>query len=118
MLKKIAVLLTCHNRREKSLACLKYLFKATLPVNYAIEVFLVDDGSIDGTSQAINIEFPAVNIIKGSGDLFWNRGMHLAWDKAAKTGYPFYLWLNDDTILFETAISELLKSSKEMNNKS
>lgn len=42
------------------------------------DVFLVDDESTDGTSEAIKSEFPEVSIIKGDGSLFWNRGMYTA----------------------------------------
>lgn len=103
--------MTCHNRREKTLACIKALFYASLPLDYSLSVFLVDDGSIDGTSDAISEQFPHVNIIKGNGNLFWNKGMRLAWDTAFKyKDYDFYLWLNDDTILERDALKELLAS--------
>ena len=106
---RIAVLLTCHNRKEKTLSCLLNLFTAQLLKGYKIEVFLVDDGSTDGTWEAVSDNFPNVNVIKGSGDLFWNQGMRLAWKTAAKRGdYDFYLWLNDDTLLDASAVEELL----------
>lgn len=106
----IAVLITCFNRKEKTLQCLNLLFKQ-IGINslYEIEVYLVDDGCTDGTSALIKEKFPVVNIISGSGNLFWNRGMHLAWDSASNSKiYDFYLWLNDDTFLFENAIVDLL----------
>lgn len=77
--KKTVVLITSYNCREKTLACLSSLF-AALPNG---EVFLVDDASTDGIADAVNEKFPQVNIIHGSGNLFWNRGMHLAWQNAA-----------------------------------
>jgi GT2 family glycosyltransferase len=77
---------------------------------FAFDVFLVDDGSIDGTSSAIMNQFPEVNIIQGTGNLYWNRGMHLAWDTAATNkDFDYYLWLNDDTFLFENAFEVLFK---------
>jgi len=118
---KIAVLLTCHNRLEKTLICLKSLFAAALPQNYELKVFLVDDGSTDGTSKAVKDNFPKVNIIQGDGNLFWNQGMRLAWDTAVKQqDYDFYLWLNDDTLLDDFAINEIFKcyyESKELDGK-
>lgn len=106
---KIAVLLTCHNRREKTLLCLKALFQARLKPNYKADVFLVDDGSTDRTGEAVKENFPKVHVIQGDGSLFWNQGMRLAWDTASRNGnYDFYLWLNDDTILDESALEELL----------
>jgi GT2 family glycosyltransferase len=75
-------------------------------------VFLVDDGSNDGTSRAVMSQFPAVKIIQGTGDLFWNRGMHLAWKTASDhKDFDYYLWLNDDTILFENALETALGDS-------
>jgi GT2 family glycosyltransferase len=71
---------------------------------------LVDDGSTDGTSEAIQTQFPEVNIISGTGNLYWNRGMYLAWKTATDTeDYDYYLWLNDDTFLFENAFEVLFK---------
>jgi GT2 family glycosyltransferase len=106
----IAVLITCHNRKEKTLQCLNLLFKQNKINNlFKIEVFLVDDGCTDGTPAAVNENFSQVNLIKGSGSLYWNRGMNLAWVTAEQTQkYDYYLWLNDDTFLFENAIVDLL----------
>jgi len=102
---RIAALLTCFNRKEKTLQCLQHLFE----IVPHIEVHLVDDGSTDGTSKAVGEQFPVVNIIKGNGNLFWNRGMCLAWQEAAKKDYDYYLWLNDDVELHEYCLSELME---------
>lgn len=109
----IAVLITCHNRKEKTLQCLQALFwQKGLELDYVIEVFLVDDGSTDGTAEAIKNKFPTVNIIQGNGNLYWNRGMHKAWETAAKTqDFDYYLWLNDDTFLTEEAVLTLLRQN-------
>lgn len=107
----IAVLLTCYNRKEKTLKSLSSVFSQDgLGNEYNIEVFLVDDGSTDGTNYAINNQFPKVNIIAGDGNLFWNRGMCLAWQTAANANkkFDYYLWLNDDTFLNSDAINILL----------
>lgn len=110
---EIAVLLTCFNRREKTLACLQRLFD----LNINIDVFLVDDGSTDGTSDAVAELFPQVALIRGSGALFWNRGMHLAWSVAAKQGYRYYLWLNDDVVIYKHCLDELLECSSAWHDR-
>jgi GT2 family glycosyltransferase len=111
MIPTIAVLLTCYNRKDKTLQCLAALYSQTaISEFYTIEVFLVDDASTDGTGEVVNKLFPQVNIIKGSGDLFWNRGMHLAWKTAvAKKEFDYYLWLNDDTFLEKSALQILFR---------
>ncbi len=114
----IAVLLTCHNRRDKTVQCLTAFYaQAGLGEFYTIEVFLVDDASTDGTGEAIKNQFPLVNIILGNGNLFWNRGMHLAWKTASATkDFDYYLWLNDDTFLYENAINNMLEVAEETQN--
>jgi GT2 family glycosyltransferase len=72
----IAVLLTCHNRKEKTLSCLTALFNCIVPDGYGFNVFLVDDACTDGTAEAIKEKFPQVNIIQETGNLCWNREMH------------------------------------------
>ncbi len=109
----IAVIMTCHNRREITLSCLHSLYKCDLPNDFILQVFLVDDGSSDGTSDAIASEFPKVLTINGDGSLFWNGGMALAFSEALKVGFDYYLWLNDDTILYTDAISSLLLCEKQ-----
>lgn len=104
---RIAVLLTCFNRKEKTLKCLSSLY-TVIP---SCEVYLVDDASTDGTSKDIRRLYPTIQLIQGSGDLFWNRGMYTAWDAAIKSGnnYDFYLWLNDDVELCPYFLEELLE---------
>jgi GT2 family glycosyltransferase len=106
-----AVLITCFNRKVRTVNCIKSL----LSIDDRLDIYLVDDGSYDGTSDEIYFRFPNVNIIKGDGDLYWNRGMHLAWSNALKNNYDFFLWLNDDVLLYEFALDELRECSK-LNN--
>jgi GT2 family glycosyltransferase len=114
ILKKVAVLITCHNRRNKTIACLISLFDCSLPVSFTFDVFLVDDGSTDGTADAIKSKFPVVNIIHGDGNLFWNRGMRLAWATASgRDDYDSYLWLNDDTFLVKDALNIILSANEK-----
>ena len=118
MIKKIAVLLTCFNRKKKTITCLEALFSAQLPPEHKLNVFLVDDGSNDGTGEAVKKNYPQVNVIPGNGNLFWNRGMHLAWETATQNNdYDFYLWLNDDTVLFPNALDTVLKNAEMKANK-
>lgn len=115
---KIAVLLTCYNRKNKTLRCLSDLFAQNLPSQASIEVFLVDDGSTDGTGEAVTAEYPLVHVTKGTGQLFWNRGMHKAWSLASSyDDFDAYLWINDDTFLLSDCISRLIESSISHNNK-
>jgi len=113
----LAIIMTCHNRRDVTLSCLRALFVCGLPEEFYPRVYLVDDGSTDGTADAVAAEFPDVIIIKGDGSLFWNGGMRLAFSTALEKGYDFYLWLNDDTTLYPDAITLLLKCDSDYEAK-
>ena len=116
----IAVLITSYNRKLKTLECLFNLYKQEgIFIDFELDVFLVDDCSSDGTSEEVRKLFPTVNIIKGNGNLYWNRGMHLAWSMASTfKDYDYYLWLNDDTFLQTDSINILLTSSTSVEDKS
>lgn len=110
---KIAVLLTCFNRVDKTSKCLHNLYK----IDSNLKIFLVDDASTDSTAQIIGEYFPQVIIIRGSGNLYWNRGMNLAWTTAAESDdFDFYLWLNDDVLLYEDSLKELFECSRIKNH--
>ncbi len=111
---RVAALLTCHNRKALTLACLESLFEAERSYASAIDlkVFLVDDGSTDGTAGAIEERFSHVRIIPGTGGLFWAGGMRLAWNTARSEVFDYYLLLNDDTRVFPNLFDELFAAQK------
>ncbi len=108
----LAVLMTCYNRRDMTLAGLTSLHKQTGLDECEITVYLVDDGSKDGTAEAVQEQFPAVRLLRGDGSLFWNGGMRKAFAAAISTGYDGYLWFNDDTVLAPDAIDRLLGTAR------
>lgn len=117
---RVACLITSHNRKEKTIKCLDYLFaQKGIITDFLIEVFLVDDASVDGTSESVTNLFNQVNIIQGDGNLYWNRGMHLAWETAASVkDFEYYLWLNDDTFLYDNALQNLIAGAIMTKNES
>lgn len=100
----VAVLLTCHERREATLRCLDAI--AAQDSAAAVRVFVVDAGSTDGTREALAAR--DVELILRGPDVFWNGGMRIAWRVARREGPDFYLWLNDDTVLDGDALGRLL----------
>ena len=108
--KTLAVVMACHNRREKTLSCLRALSQQSIYNSVSIEAYLLDDGSTDNTSDAVKIEFPNVHVLMSGGNLFWNRGMRESFSAAILKGFDFYLWLNDDSILYKNALQILLET--------
>jgi GT2 family glycosyltransferase len=113
----IAVLMTCHSRRDTTLRCLASLYDQNLSEDIAFQVYLVDDGSTDNTGKKVSEQFPDVTILQGDGQLYWGGGMRKAWALAMEGDYDHYLWLNDDTFLYSNALSNLLNASKQVLRK-
>lgn len=107
----IAVIITCYNRKEKTLTCLKNLMSQDGIENVDLTIYLVDDGSTDGTGDAVKKNFPQVNLFKGDGTLYWNGGMRFAFAEAMKNKYNYYLWLNDDTFIYPNSLQLLIETS-------
>ena len=114
----IAFLITCHNRKKKTIKCLDNLFNQKYITNIKFTVFLIDDKSNDGTNEAIKTLFPLVKIIKGNGNLFWAGGTNLAWKKALKDKkkYDYFILLNDDVFLFNKALNMISQAIQSYLN--
>lgn len=110
---KLAIIITCYNRRDTTLKCLEALYLQDL----SFDVYLTDDGSSDGTSEAVKAYYPEVNILQGNGNLFWGGGTRHSFAEARKADYDYYIWLNDDTLLKPDAISVLLSTHDELTLK-
>ena len=111
----LAVLLACFNRRETTLRCLESLSSQLGLDDVDVSIYLVDDGSTDGTASAVQLRFPAVKVLDGNGSLYWTGGMLRA-DAEAWPAHPdFLLWLNDDVELRPNALRLLLDASDSIN---
>ncbi len=111
---RLAVLLTCFNRREKTLETLWSLYEQEATVSRTMHVILVDDASRDGTAEAVLAAFPAVELLHGTGSLFWNGGMRMAFARAQEIGFDYYLLLNDDTLLAPHCVDTLLTTARDL----
>lgn len=120
---RIAMLMTCYNRVETTIRCLKGLLaqvgNGRVEGVESVEVFVVDDGSTDGTGEEVEKiggEWK-IHLIRGTGSLYWAKGMRLAWKmclqhEVEKVGgggerYDGFLWLNDDVELATDALEKL-----------
>lgn len=113
----IAILITSFNRKNKTLNCLNNIFNQETIKKNIVDVYLTNDGCTDGTPESIAELYPQVHIIQGNGNLYWNRGMYIAWQEAAKRDYDFYLWLNDDTYVYPHMLKSLLETAHEKKDK-
>lgn len=116
-MKNIAVLMTCYNRKIKTLSCLDSLLVAydihSSQIN--MTVFLTDDSSTDGTKEAVEDRgYPfTVIMLSGTGQLYWNGGMIKSWNAALQSeDFDGFLLLNDDAVVLEVFWKELLNADE------
>ena len=113
---RVAALMAAHNRRDLTLACLRSLDRQRVP-GVTVDVFVLDDGSSDGTSEAIAEQFPEVTVLHGDGQLYWCGGMRQAFAAAIAGDYDHYLWLNDDVYLDDGALAVLLDTERRLRQR-
>lgn len=97
---RICVLVTCYNRRELTLHNIGLLHDALTASAVEFAIVLVDDGSDDGTADSVRERYPLVDVVLGTGSLFWSGGMRLAYSESLSLGkFDAYLLFNDDVRL-------------------
>ncbi|MBD1395624.1 glycosyltransferase family 2 protein [Pontibacter sp. JH31] len=91
----ISIVIPVFNRKEYTRDCLQSLRNQT---NQQYKVIIVDDGSTDGTENMLREEFPEVEILKGSGSLFWTAGVNMGIRHALKQDAQLIMTMNNDVI--------------------
>lgn len=114
-MRTLAVLMTCHERRPKTLRCIASLERQVGVDTLNFGIIVVDAGSRDGTAEAIETHHPDVTVIRRGPELFWNGGMRVAMEAARKRSPDAYLWLNDDVALDRDAIARLMANADELD---
>ena len=69
---KITVVLTCFNRKEKTLLCVKRLIEVNREITF--DFVIVDDGSTDGTVETLKQSVYAkdIHVITTSGNCYYS----------------------------------------------
>src|SRR6187549_1054616 len=109
---KVAIVTPVHNRRELTLLCLRSLSRVD-KTGLEIAVWIVDDGSTDGTSEAVREQFPHVNLVAGDGDLWYTEGTNVGVREALKWKPDFVLMMNDDQVFDGSFLTRLVTTAIE-----
>lgn len=109
---RVALVIPVHNRREITLQCLRSLARIDSS-GISIKIFVVDDGSRDGTSNAIREQFPDVEVIAGDGTLHYAAGTNRGIQAAVKWPAHYIVTMNDDAVYHDQFLQRLIATAAE-----
>lgn len=109
---KVEIVIPVYNRRETTLQGLRSLSRIDKS-GLEVHIIIVDDGSTDGTSEAIRQSFPEVQIIEGDGTLHYAAGTNRGISAALERNPDFIVTANDDAVFHEQFLRRLIKTASK-----
>jgi GT2 family glycosyltransferase len=104
----VAVIVLNHNKKEDTLQCIR----SVLTLDYSsFRVIVVDNGSTDGSYEAISKAFPALDVIRSDENCGAAGGRNFGYTYAAKHfKYQFVLFLDNDTVVEKNMLKRLVEA--------
>ena len=106
-LSTVFILIPVHNRRSTTLACLAHL--EAIGILSTTHIVVIDDGSTDGTAEAIQTSYPTVELLTGRGDWWWTGAIRQGMAYGIAQGADWLIWLNDDCLPAPATIPTLIE---------
>ncbi len=95
----ISVIIVSYNTRAMTLQCIETLLAGG--DRLALEIWVVDNGSTDGSAEAVSVQYPDANVIRNTG----NRGFGAASNQAMRESHgEFLLLINSDAFVRPGAV--------------
>ncbi len=109
---KISIVSPVHNRKAETLQWLRSLEELDCD-GFDIRVVIVDDGSTDGTADAVAAAFPDTEIIFGDGNLWFTGGTNRGIEAALEHDPDYILTCNNDTICDPRAVRVMVECAQQ-----
>lgn len=104
---RVSVIVVNWNGKEDTLECLSHLKESTYP---NLGIIVVDNGSIDGSQEAIKGSFPNVKLIENGRNLGYSLASNIGMQAAIQEGSKYVLILNNDIVVHRECVEELVKA--------
>jgi hypothetical protein len=105
----VVVVVLNWNGREDSAECLTSLRAVTYR---PVKVLLVDNGSTDGSVEALRREFPGVELVENGRNLGFAEGSNVGIRRALALGAEYVLALNNDTTVEPDVLAKLVETAR------
>ncbi len=109
---RVEIVTPVHNRRDLTLQCLKSLSRINRD-GLEVHIVIVDDGSTDGTSEAVRAAYPEVEIVAGDGNLWFTAGMNRGIEAALRHEPDYVLTINDDEVFDSEFLQRMIATARE-----
>lgn len=106
---KVIIIVLTWNRLSDTMECLESVKKLAYP-NY--EIMVIDNGSTDGSAEAIATRHPEITLIKNESNLGYAAGNNRGIEKALRMGCDYVFLLNNDTTIDAACLDELVNSAE------
>lgn len=103
----VAVIVLTWNQRDLTLDCLKSLAKLDYPAN-RLEIIVVDNGSVDGTANAIRNSASWVTVLENDENLGFAEGNNTGIRHVMQGQADYVMLLNNDTVVAHDMLRRLL----------
>ncbi|SHK88777.1 glycosyltransferase family 2 protein [Hymenobacter psychrotolerans] len=104
----LCIVIPVFNRLAYTRACLDSLRAQT---EQSFRVIVVDDGSTDGTAEALATDYPEVTVLPGTGSLFWTAGVNLGLRHALSQGASWLMTMNNDVVAYPDFVARMLEAA-------
>lgn len=105
---RVSVVILNWNGRGDTLACIESVLASR---DVAFDVIVVDNGSTDGSQDAIRGTYPTATLIETGCNLGYAEGNNVGLRHALQGDADYLLILNNDTIVAPDMLSELVRAS-------
>lgn len=111
-MKRVGIVICNYNKCKDVLACIESVLKSDFR---AFDLFVVDNASTDGSSEAIKEQYQdeQINLIQNQENLGGSGGFDTGVRKLYQLGYEYIMCLDNDVILDRKAVSALYNFMEE-----
>jgi len=106
---RVAIVVLNWNGKNDTIECLTSVYQSSYS---DLDVILVDNGSTDGTVEAVRAQFPKVVTIENGRNLGYAEGNNVGMRRALERGANYILVLNNDTVIDSAAVGLLVLAAQ------